>query len=65
MYWEDGAPQRPLVLWPSTGAHLEVPGRMLGLGFLQEAETREQGPHSQRKRHSHPQLLLCGDWAQQ
>ena len=21
-------------------------------------------PHSQRKRHSHPQLLVCGDWTQ-
>ena len=37
--WEDGAPQRPLVLWPSTGAHLEVPGGMLRLGLLQKAET--------------------------
>ena len=56
----------PLVLWPSTGAHLEVPGRMLGLGLLQEAETLwEQGPHSQRRRHSHPRLLVCGDWTQQ
>ena len=36
---EEGAPQRPLVLWPSTGAYLEVPGGMLGLGLLQEAET--------------------------
>ena len=37
--WEDGAPQRPRVLWLSTGAHVEVPGGMLGLGLLQEAET--------------------------
>ena len=35
--WEGGAPQ--LRLWPSTGAHLEVPGGMLRLGLLQEAET--------------------------
>ena len=37
--WEAGAPQRPLVLWPSSGAHLEVPGGILDLGLLQEAET--------------------------
>ena len=51
----------PLVLWPSTRAHLEVPGRILGLGLLQEAETLRE----QRRRHSHPQLLVCGDWTQQ
>ena len=39
MGWEAGAPQRPLVLWPSSGAHLEVPGGILDLGLLQEAET--------------------------
>ena len=39
MFWVDGAPQLPLVLQPSTGAHLEVTGGMLGLGLLQEAGT--------------------------
>ena len=39
VYSENGTPQHPLVLWPSTGAHLEVPGGTLGLGLLQEAET--------------------------
>ena len=58
MFWKDGAPQRPLVLWFSTEAHLEVPGGMLGLGFLQEAETLENRDPTQRRRHSHPQLLV-------
>ena len=39
MCWEDGAPPRPLVVWPSTGAHLQVAGQMLGLGLLQKAGT--------------------------
>ena len=42
----------------STGAHLEVPGRMLGLGFLQETETLENRDPKQRREHSHPQLLV-------
>ena len=40
------------------GAHLEVPGGMLGLGFLQEAETLENRDPNQRRMHSHPQLLV-------
>ena len=31
---------------------------MLGLGFLQEAETLENRDPTQRRRHSHPQLLF-------
>ena len=31
---------------------------MLELGFLQEAETLENRDPNQRKRHSHPQLLV-------
>ena len=31
---------------------------MLGLGFLQEAETLENREPNQRIRHSHPQLLV-------
>ena len=31
---------------------------MLGLGFLQEAETLENRDPTQRRRHSHPQLLV-------
>ena len=42
----------------STGAHLEVPGRMLGLGFLQETETLENRDPKQKREHSHPQLLV-------
>ena len=40
------------------GAHLEVSGGMLGLGFLQEAETLENRDPNQRRRQSHPQLLV-------
>ena len=58
VFWEDGAPQHPLVLLPSTEAHLEVSGGMLGLEFLQEAETLENREPNQRIRHSHPQLLV-------
>ena len=58
VFWEDGAPQRPLVLLPSTEAHLEVSGGMLGLEFLREAETLENREPNQRIRHSHPQLLV-------
>ena len=39
VFEEDGAPQRPLVLWPSTEVHLDFSGGMLGPGLLQEAET--------------------------
>ena len=47
------------------GVPLEGPGGMLGLGPLQEAEPQgDLAPHTQRRRHSHPQLLVCGDWAQ-
>ena len=31
---------------------------MLGLGFLQEAETLENRDTTQRRTHSHPQLLV-------
>ena len=41
MCWEDGAPQRPLVLWLCTGVQVEMPVGLLGLGLLQEAETRQ------------------------
>ena len=40
MCWEDGAPQRPLVLWLCTGVHVEMSVGLLGLGLLQEAETQ-------------------------
>ena len=40
MCWEDGAPQRPLVLWLCTGVQVEMPVGLLGLGLLQEAETQ-------------------------
>ena len=40
------------------GAHLEVPGGMLRLGFLQEAEILENRDPNQGRRHSHPQLLV-------
>jgi len=40
------------------GAHLEVPGGVLRVGFLQEAETVEKRDPTQRRRHSHPQLLV-------
>ena len=46
------------MLWFSTEAHLEVPGGMLGLGFLQEAETLENRDPTQRRRHSHPLLFV-------
>ena len=38
-------------------AHLEVPGGMLELRFLQEAETLENRDPTQRT-HSNPQLLV-------
>ena len=40
------------------GAHLDVPGGMLGLGFLQEAKILENRDPNQRRRHSHPQLSV-------
>ena len=40
------------------GAYLEVPGGMLRLGFLKEAEILENRDPNQRRRHSHPQLLV-------
>ena len=57
--WEDGAPQRPRVLWPSTGAHVEVPGGMLGLGLLQEAETvGNRGPIPRGE-----DILILNSWS--
>ena len=53
--WCSTAPPGALV-W--NAAHLEVPGGMLGLGFLQEAETLEKRDPTQRRRHSHPQMLV-------
>ena len=57
-FWENGTPQRPLVLYFSTGAHLEVTGGMLGLRLLQEAETLGKRGPTHRRRHYHPQLLV-------
>ena len=57
VFWEDGAPQRPLVLHLSMGAHLDMPLGMLGLRLLQEAETVGKRGPTQRRRHYHPQLL--------
>ena len=57
--WEAGAPQRPLVLWPSTGAHLEVPGGMMELGLLQEAETvGNRGPIPRGE-----DILILNSWS--
>ena len=39
VYWEDGAPPRPLVVWLSTRAHLQAADQMLGLGQGQKAGT--------------------------
>ena len=59
MCWEAGAPQRPLVLWPSTGAHLEVPGGMMELGLLQEAETvGNRGPIPRGE-----DILILNSWS--
>ena len=50
MCWEDGAPQRPLVLWLCTGVQVEMPVGMLGLELLQEAETRgDRDPFPEEK----------------
>ena len=36
-----------------------------GWGSCRRQKQWGTGPHSKRKRHSHPQLLVCGDWTQQ
>ena len=60
VYSENGTPQHPLVLWPSTGAHLEVPGGTLGLGLLQEAETvGNRNPFPEEKAVLSSNLGLC------
>ena len=59
MGWEAGAPQHPFVLWPSSGAHLEVPGRILDLGLLQEAKTVEnRGPIPRGE-----DILILNSWS--
>ena len=55
----------PPGVWPSIGVLLEVAGGVLGLGLLQEAEKLGNRDPTHRRRHSHPQILVCGDWDQQ
>ena len=56
--------QSPLVLWPSTEVHLDFSGGMFGAP-AGGRDSGEQGPHSQRRRHSHPQILVCVYWDKQ
>ena len=64
VFGEGGAPQPPLVLWPSTEVHLDFSGGMFGAP-AGGRDSGEQGPHSQRRRHSHPQILVCVYWDKQ
>lgn len=64
VFGEDGAPLHPLVLWPSTEVHLDFSGGMFGAP-AGGRDSGKQGPHPQRRRHSHPQILVCVYWDKQ